>query len=215
MQNLRLALSKGRILDKTLPLLAKAGLKVSEDLTKSRKLVFNSNIKGLSFLLLRATDVPTYVSLGAADLGIVGKDTILEQGYDHIYEPLDLGIAKCNLMTAHLKDRKPLKTAKRIKVATKFANIAKRWYAEAGIQADIIKLYGGMELAPIMGLADEIVDIVDTGKTLSANGLVADKLIAKISTRLIVNKASMKTKHSAIEPIIDSLKLAVLATKGS
>lgn len=209
MQKLRLALSKGRILDKTLPLLAKAGLKVSEDITKSRKLVFNSNVEGLGFLLLRATDVPTYVSLGAADLGIVGKDTILEQGYDHIYEPLDLGIAKCNLMTAHLKDRKPLKTAKRIKVATKFANIAKRWYAEAGIQADIIKLYGGMELAPILGLADEIVDIVDTGKTLSANGLVADKLIAKISTRLIVNKASMKTKHSAIEPIIKALKVGI------
>lgn len=207
MKKLTLALSKGRILDKTLPLLAKAGIEVEEDIFKSRKLVFNSNIDGLNFLLIRASDVPTYVTLGAADLGIVGKDTIMEQGYDHIYEPLDLGIAKCKLMTAHLKDRGSL-GEKRIRVATKFANIAKRWYAQQGIQADIIKLYGGMELAPIMGLADEIVDIVDTGKTLTANGLIADKLIAKISTRLIVNKASMKTKPH-LEKIIQSLRQVV------
>lgn len=210
MQNkkITIALSKGRILDKTLPLLAQAGLEVDEDINTSRKLVFGSNKENINFLLIRASDVPTYVSLGAADLGVVGKDTILEQGYDHIYEPVDLGIAKCRLMTAHLKDRKPLNPNARIRVATKFANIAKRWYAEKGIQADIIKLYGGMELAPIMGLADEIVDIVDSGKTLKANGLIEGQLIAQISTRLIVNKASLKTKHAQLEPIIESLRKA-------
>lgn len=204
---LTLALSKGRILDATLPLLDAAGIRPQEDIHKSRKLVFETNLPGVRLLIIRATDVPTYVQLGAADIGVAGKDVLMEYGEEGLYEPLDLQIAHCRLMTARLKGAEL--PAGRRRVATKFVKLAKEWYARQGIQADIIKLYGGMELAPIMGLADEIVDIVDTGNTLKANGLEACELIAPISTRLIVNQASMKTKYSQIQPLLDRLATAV------
>ncbi|WP_020409646.1 ATP phosphoribosyltransferase [Hahella ganghwensis] len=205
--NITIALSKGRILDDTLPLLAAAGIVPEEDLRKSRKLIFGTNRDNVKLVVLRATDVPTYVQHGVADLGVAGKDVLMEHGSEGLYEPLDLRIATCRLMTAAIKGVEP--KSGRIKVATKFVNIAKRYYASRGIQADIIKLYGGMELAPLMGLADEIVDIVDTGNTLKANGLEARDLICHISSRLIANSASMKMKHTMIQPIVDLIAKAV------
>lgn len=209
-QSLTLALSKGRILDDTLPLLAAAGITPAEDIHKSRKLVFDTNITGVRLLVIRAADVPTYVELGAADLGISGKDVLMEHGGRGMYEPLDLKIAACKLMTAALTGSTPPEGRRR--VATKFVETAKRWYAEQGLQVDIIKLYGGMELAPLMGLADEIVDIVDTGNTLRANGLEPREFIADISSRLVVNRASMKMKYHLIQPLIDKLSASVNAS---
>lgn len=206
-QTLTIALTKGRILDETLPLLAAAGIQPLEDMEKSRKLVFDTTQPGVRLLLLRGGDVPTYVQFGAADMGISGKDTLMENGADGLYEPLDLNIARCRLMTAAVKGA-PTPTG-RIRVATKYVNIAKQYYASQGRQTDIIKLYGAMELAPIMNLADEIVDIVDTGNTLRANGLEPREFIADISSRLIVNKASMKMKHVQIQAIIDHIAKAV------
>ncbi|HEY7884862.1 MAG TPA: ATP phosphoribosyltransferase, partial [Cellvibrionaceae bacterium] len=173
----------------------------------SRKLVFPTNQPDVQLLVLRGADVPTYVQFGAADMGISGKDTLMENGAEGLYEPLDLHIARCKLMTAAIKGA-PVKSG-RIKVATKYVNIAKQYYATQGRQTDIIKLYGAMELAPIMHLADEIVDIVDTGNTLRANGLEPRDFIADISSRLIVNKASMKMKHVRIQMIIDCIATAV------
>lgn len=207
MTELTIALTKGRILKETLPLLASVGIAPLEDISKSRKLTFATNRPGVSLIVLRGVDVTTYVQFGAADLGIAGKDMLLEHGAEGIYEPLDLGIARCKLMTAAVTGR-PQKTG-RIAVATKFVNVAKQYYASQARQVDIIKLYGAMELAPIIGLADEIVDIVDTGNTLVANGLEAREKIADISSRLIVNKASMKMKHEAIQSLIAGLKEAV------
>lgn len=206
-QTLTIALTKGRILEETLPLLAAAGIEPTEDIEKSRKLVFDTTQEGVRLLVLRGADVPTYVQFGAADMGISGKDTLLENGADGLYEPLDLKIARCTLMTAAIKD-KPSR-AGRIRVATKYVNIAKQYYASQGRQIDIIKLYGAMELAPIMQLADEIVDIVDTGNTLRANGLEPREFIADISSRLIVNKASMKMKHVKIQKVIDDIAKAI------
>ncbi len=200
---LTIALTKGRILKETLPLLASAGIEPAEDIASSRKLQFATNQKDVRLLVLRGVDVPTYVQFGSADLGVAGKDTLMESGSDNLYEPLDLGIARCRLMTAGIKGVPPKQG--RIKVATKYVNVAKRYYAEQGRQVDIIKLYGGMELAPLMDLADEIVDIVDTGNTLVANGLEARDHIADISSRIIVNKASMKMKHQKIEHILDAI----------
>ncbi|TNF35556.1 MAG: ATP phosphoribosyltransferase [Gammaproteobacteria bacterium] len=202
-----IALTKGRILEETLPLLAHAGIEPLEDIKTSRKLVFETSREGVRLLVLRGSDVPTYVQFGAADLGVSGKDTLMEHGGDGLYEPLDLGIARCRMMTAGVVGVPPKQG--RIRVATKYVNIARRFYAEQGRQADIIKLYGAMELAPIMALADEIVDIVDTGNTLRANGLEARETIADISSRLIVNKAAMKVKHSQLQGIIDCLRGAV------
>jgi ATP phosphoribosyltransferase len=202
-----IALSKGRILDDTLPLLAAAGIKPDEDLKKSRKLIFSTNQQDVHLVVLRATDVPTYVQHGVADLGVSGKDVLMEHGAEGLCEPLDLKIARCRLMTAAIKGA-PRKSG-RLKVATKFIHIAKRYYASRGIQADIIKLYGGMELAPLMGLVDEIVDIVDTGNTLKANGLEERELICHISSRLIANSASMKMKYDKLQPIIKMLEQAV------
>lgn len=207
MSQLTIALTKGRILKETLPLLAAAGIEPAEDISSSRKLTFETNLPDVRLLVLRGSDVPTYVQFGAADLGVSGKDTLMENGADGLYEPLDLNIAHCKLMTAAIKGVPP--KAGRIKVATKYVNIAKQYYASQGRQADIIKLYGAMELAPIMNLADEIVDIVDTGNTLRANGLEPREFIADISSRLIVNKASMKMKHKAIQGIIDAVGQAV------
>ncbi|MCV6623162.1 MAG: ATP phosphoribosyltransferase [Cellvibrionaceae bacterium] len=200
---LTIALTKGRILKETLPLLASAGIEPAEDIASSRKLQFATNQEDVRLLVLRGVDVPTYVQFGSADLGVAGKDTLMESGSDNLYEPLDLGIARCRLMTAGIKGVPPKQG--RIKVASKYVNVAKRYYAEQGRQVDIIKLYGGMELAPLMDLADEIVDIVDTGNTLVANGLEARDHIADISSRIIVNKASMKMKHQKIETILDAI----------
>lgn len=206
---LTIALTKGRILEETLPLLAAAGIAPLEDMEKSRKLVFDTTQAHVRLLLLRGADVPTYVQFGAADMGISGKDTLMENGAEGLYEPLDLNIARCRLMTAGVKGESL--PAGRIRVATKYVNIAKQYYASQGRQTDIIKLYGAMELAPIMHLADEIVDIVDTGNTLRANGLEERDFIADISSRLIVNKASMKMKHVQIQTIIDHIASAVAA----
>lgn len=208
-QTLTIALTKGRILEETLPLLAAAGIEPLEDMEKSRKLVFDTTQANVRLLLLRGADVPTYVQFGAADMGISGKDTLMENGAEGLYEPLDLNIARCKLMTAGVKGESL--PAGRIRVATKYVNIAKQYYASQGRQTDIIKLYGAMELAPIMNLADEIVDIVDTGNTLRANGLEPRDFIADISSRLIVNKASMKMKHVQIQTIIDHIATAVAA----
>jgi ATP phosphoribosyltransferase len=207
MDKITIALTKGRILEETLPILASAGVEPSEDISKSRKLIFATSQPHVQLLVLRGSDVSTYVEFGAADMGIAGKDMLLEHGGQGIYEPLDLGIARCRLMTAGPKGKST--PGGRIKVATKFVNIAKQYYASQGRQADIIKLYGAMELAPIMNLADEIVDIVDTGNTLRANGLEPREHIADVSSRVIVNKASMKMKHDLIQVLLDGFAKAV------
>ena len=185
----------------------RAGIVPSESLQKSRKLLFETNIKNVQFMLLRGSDVATYVEFGSADMGVVGKDLILEHGSEGFYEPLDLGIAQCRLMTAVRSDRKI--TPGRISVATKYINIAKQYFADQGKQIELIKLNGALELAPALGLADAIVDIVDTGKTLKANGLEPQNLIADISYRVLVNKASMKIKHKIVSEIIGLLNKAV------
>lgn len=205
--NLIIALSKGRILKETLPLLKEAGIELLEDPSSSRKLIFDTSDERVKIIIIRATDVPAYVQYGGADLGVTGKDVLMEHGADGLYEPLDLNIATCRLMTAAKKG--VASPEGRIRVATKFVNLAKAYYASQGIQTDIIKLYGAMELAPILDLADEIVDIVDTGNTLKANGLEPREKIHDISTRLVVNRASMKMKHAKIQPIIEQLGEAV------
>ncbi len=214
-QQLTIALTKGRILKQTLPLLQAAGLAPVEDIASSRKLIFNTEHANVRVVILRGSDVPTYVRHGAADIGVVGKDMLLEFGAEGLYEPLDLGIAPCRLMTAGFSGRENTRT--RIRVASKFVNIARRHYSSKGIQADIIKLYGAMELAPLMDLADEIVDIVDTGNTLRANGMSPLEHIADISTRLVVNKAAMRTRHDAIQEVIEALARTVdqAANRGS
>ncbi|MBT4519600.1 MAG: ATP phosphoribosyltransferase [Halieaceae bacterium] len=200
---LTMALTKGRILKETLPLLARAGIVPVEDVLSSRKLIFNTNHRDLRLIIIRGTDVPTYVRLGAADLGVVGKDILLEQGAEGLYEPLDLGIARCRLMTAGPVGWKG--SGARIRVASKFANITKRYFAEQGMHADVIKLYGAMELAPLMDLADLIVDIVDTGGTLRANGMEPLEEIASISSRLVVNKAAMRMQYAPLQEIINQI----------
>ena len=207
MTQITLALTKGRILKETLPLLDQAGIEPLEDIFSSRKLVFETNRPELRLLILRGSDVATYVQFGAADIGVAVKDLLLEHQGDGYYEPLDLGIARCKLMTAVAKGAPSHQG--RLRVATKYVNIARKFYAEQGRQADLIKLYGAMELAPILELAHEIVDIVDTGNTLKANGLEVRDEIADISARLIVNKAAMKTKFSSIQSIVDAIGQAV------
>jgi ATP phosphoribosyltransferase len=207
MTQITLALTKGRILKETLPLLDQAGIEPLEDIFSSRKLVFETNRPELRLLILRGSDVATYVQFGAADIGVAGKDLLLEHQGDGYYEPLDLGIARCKLMTAVAKGAPSHQG--RLRVATKYVNIARKFYAERGRQADLIKLYGAMELAPILELAHEIVDIVDTGNTLKANGLEVRDEIADISARLIVNKAALKTKFSSIQSIVDAIGQAV------
>lgn len=205
--SLTIALSKGRILKDTLPLLAEAGIELLEDPDKSRKLIFPTSMHGVQIVILRATDVPTFVENGAADIGVAGKDVLLEHGAQGIYELVDLHIAQCRLMVAGKVGA--TKPNRRLRVATKFMNIAKRYYAEQGEQVELIKLYGSMELAPIMNLADRIVDVVDTGKTLHENGLEALELIMPVSSRLIVNQTAMKLKQASIQPIVDKLQAAV------
>ena len=200
---LTIAVSKGRIYEEALPLLEQSGITPIDDPKKSRKLILATNQENIQLVIIRATDVPTFVEYGAADMGIAGKDVLLEHGADNLYEPLDLGIASCRLMTATPKDAPEIKC--RVRVATKYVKIAQRYFASKGIQAEIIKLYGSMELAPLVGLADCIVDLVDTGNTLKANNLEARELIMQISSRLIVNKAAMKMKHEAIQTLINKL----------
>lgn len=199
-----IALNKGRILDEVLPLMAEAGIRPLEDPRSSRRLIFPTDRDDVRLIVVRSGDVPTCVEHGAADMGVTGKDTLLEHGGDGFYEPLDLGIARCRLMTAEPVEptarRRP-----RLRVATKFVNVARRYYAARGEQVDLIHLGGAMELAPLIGLADRIVDIVDTGRTLAANGLEPRDLIAEISSRVIVNKASMKRCETTIGPILAAL----------
>lgn len=212
-EKLTIALTKGRILTETLPLFAEAGIEPLESIDKSRKLIFETTDPGVSFVLLRGSDVPTYVRHGAADVGVVGKDLLMEFGDEGFYEVLDLGIARCRLMTAGSgHDRRP--ASAKMRVATKFVNVARAHYSARGIQANIIKLYGAMELAPIMNLADEIVDIVDTGNTLKANGMRPLEHIADVSSRLIVNKASMRTRNPIIASLIEQISTAVASRQG-
>jgi len=202
-KKLTIALTKGRILKETLPLLARAGIEPLEVVGTSRKLVFEASHSDVQLVIIRGTDVPTYVRHGAADMGVVGKDVLLEHGAEGLYEPLDLGIARCRLMTAGPVGWQG--TGARIRVATKFVNITRRYFARQGVHAELIKLYGAMELAPIMNLADLIVDIVDTGNTLRANGMAPLEEIASISSRLVVNKAAMRSRYSTIQRLIDDL----------
>jgi ATP phosphoribosyltransferase len=209
--NLTIALSKGRILEDTLPLLAKAGVEPVDD-PASRKLILDTTRPDVKLVIIRAADVPTYVQFGAADLGVAGKDVLMEDTGNGLYELLDLQIAKCRLAVAEpaglAASDDPQKWT-RLRIATKYVNITKRHFAAKGIQTDIIKLYGSMELAPLAGLSDRIVDLVSTGATLKANGLVEVEHIADISSRLVANKAAMKMKSAAVKQLVAGLRSAV------
>jgi ATP phosphoribosyltransferase len=207
-----LALSKGRIFDETLPLLAAAGIQVLEDPETSRKLILRTNRPEVRVVLVRATDVPTYVEHGGADLGVTGKDTLIEHGGQGLYQPLDLQIAKCRVSVAVREDfdyASAVRQGARLKVATKYTAIAREFFASKGVHVDLIKLYGSMELAPLTGLADAIVDLVSTGKTLKANQLVEVEQIMDISSRLVVNQAALKLKQATIRPILDAFSQAI------
>jgi ATP phosphoribosyltransferase len=209
-----LALSKGRIFEETLPLLRAAGIEVLEDPEKSRKLILATNQPEVRVLVVRATDVPTYVQYGGADLGITGKDMLLEHGSDGLYQPLDLRIAKCRISVAVRADfdyASAVKQGSRLKVATKYVAIAREFFAAKGVHVDLIKLYGSMELAPLVGLSDAIVDLVSTGNTLKANHLVEVEHIMDISSRLVVNQAALKLKQAPIRKIIDAFAAAIAA----
>jgi ATP phosphoribosyltransferase len=203
---LTIALSKGRIFKETMPLLAQAGIEPRDDPETSRKLILDTSQDDVKLVIIRATDVPTYVEYGAADVGVAGKDVLMEHGGNGLYEPLDLGIAKCRLMVAGPED--PVTDERRLRIATKYVQSTRRYYADRREQVEIIKLYGSMELAPLVGLADLIVDVVDTGNTLKANGLVQLEHIADISSRLVVNKAAMKMKHERISELITRMRAA-------
>lgn len=204
---LTIAVSKGRIYEEALPLLAAAAIVPIDDPKKCRKLILDTNQEQVKLIIIRTTDVPTFVEYGAADLGIAGKDALIEHGSENLYEPLDLKISTCRLMTAAHKDAPAI--GKRVRVATKYVKTAQQYFSGLSIQAEIIKLYGSMELAPLVGLADCIVDLVDTGNTLKANNLEARDFIMSISSRLIVNKASMKMKHEIIQGMIEQMAAAV------
>ncbi|MBK1721398.1 ATP phosphoribosyltransferase [Thiocystis violacea] len=205
---LTIALSKGRIFEQTLPLLAHAGIQPLDDPETSRKLILETSNPRVKLVIIRASDVPTYVQYGAADLGVAGKDVLLEHGGDGLYEPLDLGIARCRLMVAGLPGTQT-PVSRRLRIATKYVHSAERYFASKGEQVEIIKLYGSMELAPLVGLSDLIVDLVESGNTLKANGLVPLEHIADISSRLVVNKASWKMKHEAMTVLLERLREAV------
>jgi len=212
---LTIALSKGRIFDETLPLLAAADIVPGEDPERSRKLILATNRKDVRIVLVRATDVPTYVQHGAADLGIAGKDVLIEHGGEGLYQPLDLGIARCRMMVAvraGFDYEAAIRRGARIRVATKYVTTAREHFAGKGMHVDLIKLYGSMELAPLVGLADAIVDLVSTGSTLKANNLVAVEEIDVISARLVVNQASLKLKHVLLQPLIDAFEAATTAS---
>ncbi len=208
-----LALSKGRIFDEILPLLKAAGIEVGEDPEQSRKLIIATQRADVRLVLVRASDVPTYVQYGGADLGVVGKDTLIEHGGEGLYQPLDLNIARCRMSVATRADfdyAGAVKQGSRIRVATKYTRIARDHFADKGVHVDLIKLYGSMELAPLTGLADAIVDLVSTGSTLKANHLVEVEEIMRISSRLIVNQAALKLKRESMRGIIDSFAAAVV-----
>ena len=209
---LNIALSKGRILEEGLPLLERAGIRPVENPQKSRKLILDTNLPDLKLTIIRATDVPTYVQFGAADLGIAGKDVLMEYDGDGLYELMDLKIARCRMMVAEpasLASRDDPLSWTRLRIATKYVKTTQRHFAAKGIQTDIIKLYGSMELAPLVGLSDRIVDLVDTGNTLKANGLAEVEHIADISAWLVANRASMKMKREALKELIGRLERAI------
>ena len=212
MATLTLALSKGRLLDETLPLLARADIVPALDPRTSRKLIVATRDPNVSLVILRAADVPTYVQYGAADVGVVGSDVLLEQGGEGLYQPLDLRIGRCRLVVAARRDfdwARSVQRGARIGVATKYVNTAREHFAAKGMHVDLIKLYGSMELAPLAGLADAIVDLVATGNTLAANGLVVVEEVMPISARLIVNPAALKLKRDVVKPLLDTLASAV------
>lgn len=217
MTQLTIALSKGRIFDETLPLLAAAGIEPAENPEQSRKLIIGTNQDNIRLVIVRATDAPTYVQYGAADFGIVGKDVLTEHGGDGLYQPLDLHIARCRMMVAVPKGfdyAAASQPGRRLRVATKYPDIAAEHFANKGVHVDLIKLYGSMELAPLVGLSDAIVDLVSTGNTLKANDLEAVEHIADISSRLVVNKAALKLKYNTIQPIIDAFAQVVSGQVG-
>ena len=212
MNRITIALSKGRIFTETLPLLAAAGIRPLEDPESSRKLIIGTNRSDVSIIIVRASDVPTYVRYGAADLGVAGKDVLHEQGAEGVYQPLDLNIARCKMMVAVPADfdyANAVRQGARLRVATKYLKTAREHFAAKGVHVDLIKLYGSMELAPLVGLADAIVDLVSTGSTLRANNLVEVEEIMPISSRLIVNQASLKTKAARIKPLLAAIAAAV------
>ena len=213
-----MALSKGRILEDTLPFLKGMGINLIDDPEKSRKLIIGTSDPRLRIIIVRASDVPTYVQRGAADLGVAGKDVLLEHDGEGLFEPLDLGIARCKLMVAvpeGMDYNNVIRSGARLRVATKYVKAARNHFAQKGVHIDLIKLYGSMELAPLVGLADVIVDIVSSGKTLQANKLVAVEEVRQISSRLIVSAASLKLKHATVQPIIDAFGLMVSQMKSS
>ena len=207
-----IALSKGRIFDETAPMLKAAGVVARDDPEKSRKLILRTNRPDLRLIIVRATDVPTYVQFGAADLGVAGKDVLDEHGGEGLYQPLDLGIARCRMVVAvpsGFDYRRAVRQGARLRVATKYLRTAREHFAAKGVHVDLIKLYGSMELAPLTGLADAIVDLVSTGKTLKANKLKAVEEISTLSARLIVNQTALKVKRAAIQPLLDAFARAV------
>lgn len=214
MTQITLALSKGRIFEETLPLLAAAGIVPNENPESSRKLIIGTNRPDVRLIIVRASDVPTYVQHGAADLGIAGKDVLVEHGGEGLYQPVDLNIAKCKMMVATpvgFDYEAAVHRGARLRVATKYTQTARLHFAAKGVHIDLIKLYGSMELAPLVGLSDVIVDLVSTGGTLKANNLVAVEEIMEISSRLVVNQAAMKLKHDLIQPIVETFRQAAEA----
>ena len=212
--SITIALSKGRIFEETVPLLAAAGIAVTEDVDKSRKLIFDTTQPDVRVMLIRASDMPVYVQYGGADLGVSGSDSLIEHGGQGLYQPLDLQIAKCRVSVAVRNGfdyAHAVKQGARLKVATKYPTIAREFFAKKGVHVDMIKLYGSMELAPLTGMADAIVDLVSTGNTLKANDLVEVEAITDISSRLVVNQASLKLKQQQLRPIIDAFAQAVQA----
>ena len=210
-RQLTLALSKGRIFEETLPLLQAAGITVTENPETSRKLILPTNDEALRVIIVRASDVPTYVQHGAADFGVAGKDVLLEHGGDGLYQPIDLNIARCRMsvaVSAGFDYASAVKQGARLRVATKYTETARQHFAAKGVHVDLIKLYGSMELAPLVGLSDAIVDLVSTGSTLKANNLVEVEHIMDISSRLVVNQAALKLKRDRLQPIIDAFEQA-------
>ncbi|MFZ6687467.1 ATP phosphoribosyltransferase [Undibacterium sp. SXout11W] len=208
---LTLALSKGRIFEETLPLLEAAGIRVTEDPEKSRKLILATNDPAVRVIIVRASDVPTYVQYGAADFGVAGKDVLHEHGGEGLYQPIDLNIAQCRMsvaVSAGFDYAKAVRQGARLRVATKYTETARQHFASKGVHVDLIKLYGSMELAPLVGLSDAIVDLVSTGNTLKANNLVEVEHIMDISSRLVVNQAALKLKRERLQPILEAFDRA-------
>lgn len=212
--SLTIALSKGRIFKETLPLLAHAGIQPLDDPETSRKLILDTTQASVKLVIIRASDVPTYVQYGAADVGVAGKDVLLEHGGDGLYEPLDLRIARCRMMVAGIPEAALISGGGRLRIATKYVKCAERHFAAKGQQVEVIKLYGSMELAPLVGLADLIVDLVESGNTLKANGLIPLEHVAQISSRLVINKAAWKMKHAAVMALLSALREAVTRQEG-